>query len=299
MISQFQNTKNNFILAQNYVRDFIYQFYQTKSRSINKMLITMLYYLNFSMMFPFLVTLNHNIFLCLMWTFLGIMSSIGLGTGFHTGIIFVIPHINNIYQTAMTCGHIEFDIYGVNKYQCVNYENYEPSLWEIYFKCFPAVFFWGLGTAFGEIPPYYVARAINDKVQFESYFTRMKCVLDIVVYYIKKYSFLTIMLLASWPNATFDMCGMACGFYRVSIGIFLGATIIGKAFIKAPIQLYMFLKYFGYHIPQDSSVLMMCWQCLVASLTLYFIKILIDTLAEYQTNKLNINKLNKLNKSKK
>lgn len=287
MISQFQNTKNNFILAQNYVRDFIYQFYQTKSRSINKMLITMLYYLNFSMMFPFLVTLNHNIFLCLMWTFLGIMSSIGLGTGFHTGIIFVIPHINNIYQTAMTCGHIEFDIYGVNKYQCVNYENYEPSLWEIYFKCFPAVFFWGLGTAFGEIPPYYVARAINDKVQFESYFTRMKCVLDIVVYYIKKYSFLTIMLLASWPNATFDMCGMACGFYRVSIGIFLGATIIGKAFIKAPIQLYMFLKYFGYHIPQDSSVLMMCWQCLVASLTLYFIKILIDTLAEYQINKLN------------
>ena len=35
--------------------------------------------------------------------------------------------------------------------------------------------------------------------------------------------------MASWPNATFDMCGMACGFYKVPLWIFLTATIIGKA----------------------------------------------------------------------
>lgn len=287
MISTIQNFRNKLILSQNYVQDFIYEFYQINQKNINKLVISLLYYLNFSMMFPLLVNFNYNFCLCLMWTFLGIMSSIGLGTGFHTGIIFVIPHINNIYQTAMTCGHIQFDIYGSNKYQCVTYDNYEPSLWEIYFKCFPAVFFWGLGTALGEVPPYYVARAINNKVQFESYFTKMKCLLDMVVYYIKKYSFLTIMLLASWPNATFDMCGMACGFYRVSISVFLGATIVGKAFIKAPIQLYLFLRYFGYRVPQDSSLLMMCWQCFVFSLTMYFVKVLIDTLAEYQIDKMN------------
>ena len=287
MISTIQNFRNKLILSQNYVQDFIYEFYQINQNNINKLVISLLYYLNFSMMFPLLVNFNYNICLCLMWTFLGIMSSIGLGTGFHTGIIFVIPHINNIYQTAMTCGHIQFDIYGSNKYQCVTYDNYEPSLWEIYFKCFPAVFFWGLGTALGEVPPYYVARAINNKVQFESYFTKMKCLLDMVVYYIKKFSFLTIMLLASWPNATFDMCGMACGFYRVSISVFLGATIVGKAFIKAPIQLYLFLRYFGYRVPQDSSLLMMCWQCFVFSLTMYFVKVLIDTLAEYQIDKMN------------
>lgn len=285
-ISLVHNTKKTLLLAQNYVLDFIYEFYQLNYRNINKIVISLLYYLNFSMMIPFLVNINYNICVALMWIFLGIMSSIGLGTGFHTGIIFVLPHINNIYQTAMSCGHIEFDIYGSNKYQCIKYDNYEPSLWEIYFKCFPAVFFWGLGTAIGEVPPYYIARAINSKIQFESYFTKMKCLLDIVVHYIKKYSFLTIMLLASWPNATFDMCGMACGFYRIPISIFLGATIIGKAFIKAPIQLLLFIKYFGYYIPQDSSFMMICWQCLVGCLTLYFIKIFIETLAEYQYNKL-------------
>jgi hypothetical protein len=101
------------------------------------------------------------------------------------------------------------------------------------------------------------------------------------------------MLLASWPNATFDMCGMACGFYRVSITVFLGATIIGKAFIKAPIQLYLFLKYFGSYVPQESNMFMLGWQCLVGGMTLYFIKMFIETLAEYQQEK-----IEKISKSK-
>jgi len=217
------------------------------------------------------------------------MSSIGLGTGFHTGIIFVLPHINSIYQTAQDCGHVDFDIYGSNKFQCVHHIEpslVEPNLWDIYLKCFPAVIFWGLGTAIGEVPPYYIARAITNKVQFESYFKSTKYYLDLVVYYIKKYSFMTIMLLASWPNATFDMCGMACGFYRVSITVFLGATIIGKTFIKAPIQLYLFLKYFGSYVPQESNMFMLGWQCLVGGMTLYFIKMFIETLAEYQQEKI-------------
>ena len=285
-ISLFKNTQKTLKLAQNYICDFIYEFYHLNQSNIHLYTITLLYYLNFSMYCDLLINVNYNIGVSLMWLILGIMSSIGLGTGFHTGIIFVLPHINNIYQAAQTCGHIEFDIYGSNKYVCVWQENSEPSIWDIYLKCFPAVFFWGLGTAFGEIPPYYIARAITNKVQFESYFENTKYCLDIVVYYIKKYSFMTILILASWPNATFDMCGMACGFYRVSISVFLGATIIGKAFIKAPIQLYLFLRYFGTYVPDESNLLMIGWQCLVGSLTLYFVKILIETLAEYQLEKL-------------
>ena len=93
----------------------------------------------------------------------------------------------------------------------------------------------------------------------------------------------------------FDMCGMACGFYRVSLNIFLGATIIGKAFIKAPTN-YLFLNYFGTYVPQESNIFMICWQCFVGSLTHHFIKILIETLAEYQLNK--INKIINLNDTK-
>ena len=296
MTSLIKNPLETLKLAQDYICDFINEFYNINQAHIRTILIFLLYYLNFSMYSDFLINLNYNIGVCLVWFVLGIMSSIGLGTGFHTGIIFVLPHINNIYQTANSCGHIEFDIYGSNKYQCVNYQNNEVNFWDVYFKCFPAVFCWGLGTAFGEVPPYYIARAINDKVQFESYFKSAKYCLDIIVYYVRKYSFITILLLASWPNATFDMCGMACGFYRVSLTIFLGATIIGKAFIKAPIQLYLFLNYFGTYVPQESNIFMICWQCFVGSLTLYFIKILIETLAEYQLNK--INKIINLNDTK-
>ena len=290
-VSLFKNTKKTLTLAQTYIYDFIYEFYQLNQFHINTITISLMYYLNFSMCCDFLINLNYNIGVALIWIVFGIMSSIGLGTGFHTGIIFVLPHMNSIYQTAKECGHVDFEIYGPNKFQCVRHDQLEPPFLDIYLKCFPAVFFWGLGTAIGEVPPYYIARAINNKVQFEAYFKKTKYFLDLVVYYIKKYSFLTILSLASWPNATFDMCGMACGFYRVSISAFLGATIIGKAFIKAPIQLYLFLTYFGSYVPQESSMFMILWQCLVGGLTLYFIKMFIESLAEYQQEKIeNISK---------
>ena len=43
-------------------------------------------------------------------------------------------------------------------------------------------------------------------------------------------------MLASWPNITFDMCGLVCGYYDLSIYEFLTPTIIGKGLIKAPLQ---------------------------------------------------------------
>ena len=108
MISTIQNFRNKLILSQNYVQDFIYEFYQINQNNINKLVIS-LYYLNFSMMFPLLVNFNYNICLCLMDIFRNYVIYCRLRT-ISYGIIFVIPH-NNIYQTAMTCGHIQFDIW--------------------------------------------------------------------------------------------------------------------------------------------------------------------------------------------
>ena len=127
MTSLIKNPLETLKLAQDYICDFINEFYNLNQAHIRTILIFLLYYLNFSMYSDFLINLNYNIGVCLVWFVLGIMSSIGLGTGFHTGIIFVLPHINNIYQTANSCGHIEFDIYGSNKYQCVNYQNNEVN----------------------------------------------------------------------------------------------------------------------------------------------------------------------------
>jgi hypothetical protein len=65
---------------------------------------------------------------------LGIASSIGLGTGLHTFVLFLAPFI---VQKTMLSNSV------VDAFLNVYYE----------------VFLWGLGTSIGELPPYFVSRA--------------------------------------------------------------------------------------------------------------------------------------------
>ena len=41
-----------------------------------------------------------------------------------------------------------------------------------------------------------------------------------------------ILILAAWPNAAFDLCGICCGHFLMPCWDFFGATFIGKAFLK-------------------------------------------------------------------
>lgn len=41
-----------------------------------------------------------------------------------------------------------------------------------------------------------------------------------------------ILLLASWPNAAFDLCGLCCGAFKMPFWSFFGATLIGKGVVK-------------------------------------------------------------------
>ena len=49
---------------------------------------------------------------------------------------------------------------------------------------------------------------------------------------IQRHGFLGILLLASWPNAAFDLCGICCGAFRMPFWEFFGATLIGKGGVK-------------------------------------------------------------------
>ena len=49
---------------------------------------------------------------------------------------------------------------------------------------------------------------------------------------IRKHGFLGILLLAAWPNAAFDLCGICCGHFQMPFWQFFGATFIGKAVLK-------------------------------------------------------------------
>ena len=61
----------------------------------------------------------------------------------------------------------------------------------------------------------------------------------------ENHGFLGIFLLASWPNAAFDMCGMACGWLEVPFWTFFGATAVGKGFVKVTLQSVVCIGVFG------------------------------------------------------
>lgn len=116
---------------------------------------------------------------------------------------------------------------------------------------------WGAGTALGELPPYFVARAhrlageeeedidpqlaqeitgsgdaanaANDKPLVERFKTKM-------IRLVTKVGFFGILACASIPNPLFDLAGITCGYSLVPFWTFFGATLIGKAVIKMHIQ---------------------------------------------------------------
>ena len=43
------------------------------------------------------------------WLLLGILSSVGLGSGMHSGLLFLWPHALQVSLAAERCGHMHFD----------------------------------------------------------------------------------------------------------------------------------------------------------------------------------------------
>ena len=136
------------------------------------------------------------------WLTLGVISTVGLGTGYHTGTFFLTPKI------------------------LANPDDVYNNL--------GATLAWGIGTAVGEIPPYFLAKRYLS-TQFEK--LREYRVNKIMIRALEKYGCPAILFFASYPNMFFDLCGLVCGYYNYKFLYFFVPTLIGKAFIKAPVQL--------------------------------------------------------------
>lgn len=143
--------------------------------------------------------LQHGTF-ALYWIVLGVLSSVGLGSGLHTFVLFLGPHIMRVATTAMRHGSTAFSaqIVGYFRWPAAGTLDaaslteaispqyaadawstpaHDPSLahahgsaaaaagiavvsfLELLLKVAPASCLWGLGTAIGELPPYFIARA--------------------------------------------------------------------------------------------------------------------------------------------
>lgn len=114
------------------------------------------------------------------WLGLGVLSSIGLGTGMHSGLLFLFPHIFFIVSTAEKCNNLDFDA-RVNMWSnvmkpgdtftCLHpQKEYAVTLAGLLMKNFGACLLWGTGTALGELPPYataYAARLAGKEDEFE------------------------------------------------------------------------------------------------------------------------------------
>ncbi|XP_043692387.1 vacuole membrane protein KMS1-like [Telopea speciosissima] len=206
----------------------------------------------------------------LWWVALGVASSIGLGSGLHTFVLYLGPHIALFTIKAMQCGRVDLK---TAPYDTIQLKRSPSWLLKDCSEYGPPVFaslhgssvplssilpqvqleaiLWGLGTALGELPPYFIsraARASGSKVDamedLDSSSADNNGVIASHLNQIKRWllshsqhlNFFTILVLASVPNPLFDLAGIMCGQFGIPFWEFFLATVIGKAIIKTHIQ---------------------------------------------------------------
>ena len=62
---------------------------------------------------------------------------------------------------------------------------------------------------------------------------------------IRRFGFWGVFLFSAWPNALFDLCGICCGSCLMPFWDFFGACFLGKAGVKAPVQLAVLIVIFS------------------------------------------------------
>ncbi|XP_050543580.1 vacuole membrane protein 1 isoform X2 [Daktulosphaira vitifoliae] len=208
---------------------------------------------------PVLLWAKSRVSWCLYWLGLGVLSSVGFGTGLHTFLLYLGPHITSVTLAAYECGGLNFPEPPYPD-QIICPDELDPtwtaSLWNIMSKVSLEAMMWGAGTALGELPPYFMARAARlsgrppdedkeDLIEFEELLKKEEhpetmTLVDkskiFVEKLVKKVGFFGILACASIPNPLFDLAGITCGHFLIPFWTFFGATLLGKAAIKMSIQ---------------------------------------------------------------
>lgn len=211
---------------------------------------------------------------CTYWVGLGILSSVGLGTGLHTFLLYLGPHIAAVTLAAFECMSVDFpEPPYPDDIMCPEEEGKTMSIWMIISKVRLEAFMWGAGTAIGELPPYFMARAsrlsgqideeeqeIADLLEGRERRKEELSILDrgklFVHNLVQRVGFMGILLCASIPNPLFDLAGITCGHFLVPFWTFFGATLVGKAVIKMHIQkLFVIFVFSERHVEHVVSMI--------------------------------------------
>lgn len=203
---------------------------------------------------------NTNVEFVVWWVGLGVLSSVGLGTGMHSGILFLFPHIFMVVQGAEACKSLNFDSRQDMWFRsfdtaCSSTKAVVPvTFFAIFRKVFFPCMLWGAGTAAGEIPPYALSRAarlagkrneeFEEITESKSEYNILNWMKDWMIRFLEKHGFWGVLLMSAWPNVAFDLCGICCGHFLMPFWTFFGATLIGKALIKVNLQAAFFITIF-------------------------------------------------------
>ncbi|RZF39450.1 hypothetical protein LSTR_LSTR000971 [Laodelphax striatellus] len=208
---------------------------------------------------------QRKMWLCLYWVGLGVLSSIGLGTGLHTFVLYLGPHIAQVTLAAYECGNLNFpEPPYPDEILCptVDDPRWVTSLLNIMRKVQLEAVMWGAGTALGELPPYFMARAARlsgkedeedeELEELKRIKKTKKGALTLsdraklaVQQLVEKVGFFGILACASVPNPLFDLAGITCGHFLVPFWTFFGAVLIGKAVIKMTLQVFFVIVTFN------------------------------------------------------
>ncbi|KAL0348839.1 UNVERIFIED_CONTAM: Vacuole membrane protein KMS1, partial [Sesamum angustifolium] len=204
----------------------------------------------------------------LWWVALGVASSIGLGSGLHTFVLYLGPHIALFTIKAIQCGRADIKTAPYDTIQLKrgpswlkkDCADFGPPLFQSSHgervplsSILPQVqleaILWGIGTALGELPPYFISRAARlsggtvDTMELDAssdnggfISARLNQIKRWFLLHAQYLNFFTILVLASVPNPLFDLAGIMCGQFGIPFWKFFLATAIGKAIIKTHIQ---------------------------------------------------------------
>eukprot|EP01041_Mallomonas_annulata_P010127 gene10127-21111_t len=198
------------------------------------------------------------------WVGLGILSSIGLGSGLQSGVLFLFPHIIKTCLAAQACHTLDFESETEiwmrsppNLFKCPTmiYQDSTPvTFFGIYKRVIISSFLWSAGTAIGEIPPYWISHASRlaaiksggnntnseempeELLETDSDNKWINKAKSFMIRFLKTHGFYGVLMLASWPNMAFDLCGICCGHFLMPFWTFFGATFIGKACFRNSYQ---------------------------------------------------------------
>lgn len=199
------------------------------------------------------------------WVGLGILSSIGLGSGLQSGVLFLFPHVIKVCLAAQTCKTLDFESatdiwfrHPENLFQCpeLSQSSTPVTFMGVWKKVILVCFLQSAGTAIGEIPPYWMTKAarlaamesgtenpedVPEELEANSKYDVINRGKLYLIWFLRTYGFYGVLLMASYPNIAFDLCGICCGHFLMPFWTFFLATFLGKAVIRNVYQSFIYV----------------------------------------------------------